>query len=95
MNIPKGLARRDIEEVIEKLLKDDKVNVIIIKEERKYLTVNCSFIKGGVAIELDDKGYPARIMGCADYNEQTGECRNKADVQFCKFIKWKNIKSYK
>lgn len=90
MNVPKGLARGDIEEVIEKLLKDDKVNVIVIKEDSKWKQMYCKGAEGDILVEFDKKMKPTRIIGCNEYKKegynvecaQYGECR----LKICKTI---------
>lgn len=91
MNVPKGLARRDIEEVLKKLLKDDKLNVIIMKEEgTKLIKIKCSRIKSEAIIEFDSENNPTRIMGCSYYDEEIGKCGyNEAD---CRYTYWEKFK---
>jgi len=94
MKVPKTfITDKDLKNKLEELLDKEKVNVIIVKEERMLISLYCRSIEGEVLLQLNDEGVPEKMLGCESYNEDTGYCRNKGFG--CNYLRWKKLKECK
>lgn len=95
MDIPKGFARKNLGDELKEILKDDKVKVVVVNEERekrRVWTINCQRHNTEIHLELDKRGDPKRIMGCDRYREYNGQC--SGGERGCMYVKWRELKPY-
>jgi len=93
MKLPKNMAKTDAKDLLEKLLEDDKVNVIVVKEDSALMKVYCDGPEEDVILKLNEKGKPIEIIGCRRYNTQNGNCL--AYGGSCRFIKYEKLIPFK
>lgn len=86
------LFTTNLKDNLEKFLKEDKINVIVVEEERKYVTLRCERIEGDILLELNEERNPQKILGCREYREKDGKCTYWGS---CKYLKWKDLKYFK
>lgn len=94
MKTPKCfVSEKDLKSKLEELLEEDKINVIILKEEKRLIKLHCKYFDSDVLLELNEEGTPVKILGCKAYKEENGYCTG-AGGSCIYFRGWKKLKPF-